>query len=166
MKPKIRYSFPGRIYDLLLTDDKFLQEVSKLKKIENSFPRYDQWKDESGFHISFALAGYSQENLSITVQGRQILLSANGLEDITKAEVIPEDKPEDVDVDSDTYDKQVRTSVHKGYVSRGIARRSFRTQLYISEEFNLNGIKAKMEHGLLHIFVPETTIEERKVEIN
>jgi HSP20 family molecular chaperone IbpA len=165
MKPKIRYSFPGRIYDLLLTDDKFLQEVSKLKKIENSFPRYDQWKDESGFHISFALAGYSQEDVSITIHGRQILLSADGLEDITKAELILEDKPLE-EGDDDTYDKKVRTSVHKGYVSRGIARRSFRTHLYISEEFDLNGAKAKMEHGLLHIFVPEITIEERKIEIN
>lgn len=163
MKPKIRYSFPGRIYELLLTDDKFLQEVSRLKKIENSFPRYDQWKDESGFHISFALAGYSQEDVSITVSGRQILLSANGLEDITKAEVIQEEVSSP---DDETYDKKVRTSVHKGYVSRGIARRSFRTHLYISEEFDLNGIKAKMEHGLLHIFVPEITIEERKIEIN
>lgn len=157
MKPKIRYSFPGRIYDLLLTDDKFLQEVSKIKKIENSFPRYDQWKDEAGFHISFALAGYSPEDIDLTVSGRQIILSSSGLEEFTTAEVIEE---------PDGEAKKVRTSVHKGYVSRGIARRRFKTHLYISEEFNLTEVKAKMEHGLLHIFVPESTIEEVKIEIN
>lgn len=157
MKPKIRYSFPGRIYDLLLTDDKFLQEVSKIKKVENSFPRYDQWKDEGGFHISFALAGYSPEDIDLTIVGRQIILSSRGLEDFTPAEVIEDPEGET---------KPAKTSVHKGYVSRGIARRSFKTHLYISEEFDLSNVKAKMEHGLLHIFVPETTIEEVKIEIN
>lgn len=160
MKPKIRYSFPGRIYDLLLTDDKFLQEVSKIKKVENSFPRYDQWKDESGFHVSFALAGYSPSDISVSVLGRQIVLAANGLEDITEAEIIEPEESGD-----DSYDKKAKTSVHKGYVSRGIARRSFKTHLYISEEFDLDNVQAKMEHGLLHIFVPETTIEERKIEV-
>lgn len=160
MKPKIRYSFPGRVYELLLTDDKFLQEVSKIRKVEDSFPRYDQWRDELGFHISFALAGYSPDDIFISVLGRQIILYSHGLEDLTEVEVLEErDEPEQIE-------KRAKPSIHKGYVSRGIARRSFRTQLYISEEFDLNNIKANMEHGLLHVFVPEVTIEERKITIS
>lgn len=162
MKNKIRYSFPGRIYDLLLTDNKFLHEVSKIRTTEMSFPRYDQWRDEHGFHVSFALAGYSPSDLSLSVMGRQISLSSDGLMKITSVESVGSEE------EGDTEDKVLQTSVHKGYVGRGIARRSFKTQLYISEEFNLDCIEAKMEHGLLHIFVPELTtkLEEIKVEIN
>lgn len=158
MKIKSRYSYPGRIHDLLLTDDKFLTEVSKIKKIESSFPRYDQWKDDSGFHVSFALAGYSPEDIDLYVKGRQIFLSAEGLKDIIPSEKTMEDDSE--------APKVAKTSVHKGFISRGIARRSFKTQLYISEEFNLEGIKADMKHGLLHIFIPEKIIKDRKIEIS
>lgn len=159
MKQKIRYSFPGRIYELLFGDDKFLQEVSKIKKIENSFPRYDQWRDEAGFHISFALAGYSDEDISIVIRGQQLLISAAGLDDIIETEVINLD-------DEEVVTKNAKPSVHKGMVSRGIARRSFRTNLYISEEFDLTNIIAKMEHGLLHIFAPEKIVEDVSVKIN
>ena len=196
MKNKIRYSFPGRIYELLLTDDKFLQEISKLRKIENPFPRYDQWKDEDGFHISFALAGYAPEDISIVVRGRQISLAANGLQSIStpdgpifvQEEVEhPEKEPiwtvseeqlnnilpaltkaieNEGAEDSGPSLKPPKVSVHKGYVSRGIARRSFKTNLYVSEEFDLSAIKATMAHGLLNIFVPERSLEDIHIKIN
>ncbi len=195
MKNKIRYSFPGRIYDLLLTDDKFLQEISKLRKIENPFPRYDQWKDESGFHVSFALAGYAPEDISIVVKGRQIFLSANGLQSISNQEgdlietaKIEHGGDEDGTLLSELVginllndglssskivsdlnslpEKFAKVSVHKGYVSRGIARRSFKTNLYVSEEFDLSAVKARMEHGLLNISVPEKSLEDIHIKIN
>ena len=166
MKQKIRYSFPGRIYELLLADDKFLHEVAKIKKIENSFPRYDQWRDEAGFHISFALAGYSDSDISITIRGQQLMLSADGLDDIVEAEIINPSIISELSIGDEDSIKNAKTSVHKGVVNRGIARRSFRTNLYVSEEFDLTNIVAKMEHGLLHIFAPEKNVEDVKVEIN
>jgi HSP20 family molecular chaperone IbpA len=158
IKAKSRYSFPGRIYELLLSDEKYVNDVSKLKKVENSFPKYDQWKDDNGFNMSFALAGYTPEDLKITVKGRQLFIESEGIE-LFDADI--EQKPS-----SDMEEIKKQVAINKGFIARGIARRSFKTNLFISEEFDLSCIKANMEHGLLSIFVPSITIEEKKIEIN
>lgn len=279
MKNKNRYSFPGKIMDLLLTDDRFLQDIYKIKKIETSFPRYDQWRTEEGFHMSFALAGYSYDDIILKIAGRQLMISSDGLLEVTDTEnslsdenslkkiiekefmtsadkldfgklvseatvdeivkienevnptkivgtdgkvkrldaldldpdktafVFDKDRLEkdtlffhmpvnltidefliyktdyitgnhDITLKIDDFsrynkikeklhsDYKKQASVHKGYVSRGIARRSFKVSFYISEEFDLGKVKANMEHGLLHVFIPEQKVEEYVVKIN
>lgn len=163
MKNRTRYAFPGRIYDLLLSDDKFLNDVSKLRKVDNSFPKYDHWKDDAGFHITYALAGYTPDDISIFVRGRQIFIESGGIE-ISESEIQNEvetgNGAEEVDV------KNAKIAINKGMIIRGIARRSFKTNLFVSEDFDLSKIKASMEHGLLSIFAPNVSIDEIKVDIN
>lgn len=206
LKTKNRYSFPGRILELIMSDDKYLQEILKIKKVENSFPRYDQWKDDAGLHFSFALAGFAPEHINISVtSGGMLSVSAEGLSDITETEAsnmpraisqVPKLKTDwPLTMDSDVADmsklfieedassmteeqlleavstilslnKDAKTSVHKGSVSRGIARRSFKTTLYISEEFDITKAKSNMAHGLLNIFIPEVSVKEIKIVIN
>ena len=69
MKPsnKKRYSVPAKLIELMFVDDNFFSEVSKLKKAATSgrFPKTDQWADDEGFNMFFALAGYSLEDITI-----------------------------------------------------------------------------------------------------
>lgn len=163
-KTKIRFSIPGKIIDSLWNDDKFFQEISKIKKIESNFPRYDQWKDDTGFHLTFALAGYSSEDLLISFMGQSLIISAKGLEKLDSAQ--PEPISDEEVLLSDLEVKTVNLSLSRGFVSRGIARRSFKLSLYISEEFNLAEAKANMENGLLYIYIPHKEIEEQQIKIN
>lgn len=166
MVNKKRYSFSGRIYELLLSDEKFVTEISKLRKVENTFPKYDQWKDSAGFHISFALAGYTPDDITVKVYGRQIFIESSGLDRITDVESIEVDLKEKPLDEEQSANKNAKTSLSKGYIARGIARRSFKTNLFISEEFDLSSVKVNMQHGLLHICVPEVVVEERNIKIN
>ena len=84
MSEKKRYSIPARIVELLYTDDGFFNEVLKLKKASggNKFPRSDEWRDESGFHLSFALAGYSAQDVSVEIEDHTLTISGVGMDDL------------------------------------------------------------------------------------
>ena len=70
-----RATIPQRVIDLLFSDDGFYNEVVASKKVVvNKYPRSDQWVDESGLNISFALAGYSGSDID-AVRSVQLVLS-------------------------------------------------------------------------------------------
>ena len=151
-----RVSVPGKIISLLLSDDQFYREVAGSKKISlQNFPKYDQWTDEHGFRMEFALAGFSIEDIAIEVFGNILTIRS------TKDESLSEEKheppaPAVVDDDDDVLDEnkpQVRIS--KGMIVRGIARRRFKTDFLISSEFNLDNLTASMKDGLLRVTVPQ-----------
>ena len=75
-----RISVPGRIFDLLWTDDEFYREVGGNKKVTSAgkFPRCDQWCDDDGFHMAFALAGYSPVDVSVTADGSLLCINGSG----------------------------------------------------------------------------------------
>ncbi len=126
-----RLSFPGKILDKLLNDDQFYRDVIKSNRLSiSNFPKYDQWADKEGFHIEFALAGFSKKDISISYEGNILYIESAG----------------------DNSLQQVGMS--KGVISRGIARRSFKTSFYISPNFNITSATSNMREGLLTISIP------------
>lgn len=135
-----RVTIPVKLMRLMFSDDKFFSEILSVRKMTLSkFPRSDQWVDEEGFKVSFALAGYSKEDIEIlatenrvlTIRSKQKASGANTLQ--------------------------------KGFISRGIAGRNFEESLYLHTDFNPQNASASMENGLLTITVPRS--EDKTVEV-
>lgn len=163
MSNKKRYSLPAKVLDLLYSDDGFFNDVMKIKKASTSskFPRGDEWRDPSGFNMSFALAGYAPEDVSIEVENNTIIIKGNGLDSINKLS-----DPSSEDDSFSEYKKEGKPRIHIGSISRGIARRKFCVRQLISDEFDVLKATATMENGLLHIVIPERSkVEHRVVEI-
>jgi HSP20 family molecular chaperone IbpA len=125
-----RATVPHKMISLLFNDDSYFSEVLKNKKIViNKYPRNDQWVDESGLNISFALAGYSSEDIKVEFKGRVIYVSnKNKIEE--------------------------SNSMQKGLIVRGIAKRNFVEEMYVHPDFNISEISAEMKDGLLKIKIP------------
>ena len=150
-----RVSLPGRIFDLLWKDDEFYREVcsSKRANLQDKFPRCDQWCDEEGFYMAFALAGYSPSDLSIEVCGNEICVSGYG----SKFDV-DSGGSEGVEQKGDDDEYPTLTPnliVQKGMIVRGIARRNFKLKFYINPLFNAAMATASMKNGLLEVFMPK-----------
>lgn len=158
MKDVSRVSIPARVLDLLWTDDEFFREVSSNKKVSSSgkFPRCDQWCDESGFHMAFALAGYSPGDVTLATKGSEIQITGSG----NKLEAT-EHRP---DPEQEEYPaKAPNIVVQKGLISRGIARRNFKTRFYINPTFDVSKTSASMRDGLLELTVPRKREEVSQV---
>lgn len=160
---KRRYSMPAKIVELLWTDDEYFREVTKIKKVSNAsnFPKNDQWIDESGLHLEFALAGYSPEDIHVSTCGKFLHVHSEGMDDGEQFELPKED--------DDAFEDYARNPIIKaqrGFIVRGIARRSFSVKTLVSDEFDPSRAEAIMEHGLLHICIPNSEpTEENSVII-
>ena len=156
-----RVSVPGRIFDLLWTDDEFYRDVSGNKKISTSgkFPRCDQWCDERGFHMAFALAGYSPSDVTVSCAGNMLYISGAGTKASPSVGAAEEQK--------DEYPaKTPSLGVQQGMIVRGIARRNFKSKYFIHSGFDLLSAEASMTDGLLEIFVPRSSaVEHVSVEV-
>lgn len=161
MKMASRVSIPGRIIDLLWTDDEFFRDVSSNKKVSSSgkFPRCDQWCDEAGFHMAFALAGYSPDDVEICAMGNYLYINGLG----SKAEYPdsasyepPVGPPQEVaaSLSSEEYPpRHLNLAVQQGVIVRGIARRNFKAKYFINPLFDLSNVNASMKNGLLEIVI-------------
>jgi len=130
-----RLSFPGKVLFKLLNDDQFYRDVMKSSRISiNNFPKYDQWTDDDGFYIEFALAGFSKDDVNVSHDGNVIYIDSG--------------------VDESPSDKTSSLGIKKGVISRGIARRSFKTSFFISPTFDTPQMTCSMKEGLLTIFIP------------
>jgi HSP20 family molecular chaperone IbpA len=153
-----RVSIPGRVLDLLWKDDEFFRDIVSHKKASSAgkFPRCDQWCDDDGFHMAFALAGYSPEDVSISVKGGELFLSGVG----SKVSLSDDHSPNG---DEDEYPAKVpKIGVQQGIIVRGIARRNFKTKYFINSSFDLRKAKASMKNGLLEILMPKKEVEDLK----
>jgi HSP20 family molecular chaperone IbpA len=149
---KKRYSLPAKVVEMLFSNDNYFNEVVKLNKGSiTNFPKTDEWRDQNGFNISFALAGYAPEDISVEVENSVLIVKGNGLDSISQSST-PNVEPDD---SFQEYSKESRPRIHIGTISRGIARRKFCVRLFISEEFDIFKSSATMRHGLLHIMIPE-----------
>ena len=165
-----RVSISGRIIDLLWMDDEFYREVSSLKKASssNKFPRTDQWCDTEGFHMAFALAGYSVDDIRIDFAGNQMIISGNGSKmngEASEPLVVGDESIKNID---DEYPQRGKNKqIQQGIIVRGIARRSFRSKYYISPNFDLNLAYATMKDGLLEVVIPPSSNNSlSKIDIN
>lgn len=150
-----RISIPGRMINLLLHDDEFFREVSNIKKVGNTngFPKYDQWCDVGGFHMEFALAGYSAKDLEIVFSGNELTVRS-----AKNAELTQEDFSTDQSLGEDSRDDLLKSNhnnrIHQGAIVRGIARRNFSTSFFVSQEYDISATKASIQNGLLHLLIP------------
>jgi HSP20 family molecular chaperone IbpA len=92
---------------------------------------------EHTYRITLAVAGFREDDLSITVEDRQLVVRGRQTEDI-----------------------QDRVFLH-----RGIAARAFQRSFVLADGVEVGG--ASMEHGLLHIdlkrSVPETIVQTIRI---
>ncbi len=168
-----RVSIPGRVVKLLLTDDQFFREVSSAKKVASagSFPKYDQWCDEFGFHMEFALAGYAKSDIEVLGSGQSIIIRSiktgnpgiipQAILDIAKQKCGVADESQIGDISeifSDSTQEETpkaSAKIQQGSIVRGIARRNFSSDFFISDEFDVSETKATVKNGLLHLLIPE-----------
>lgn len=110
---------------------------------EPSYPPYNIEKiSEDDYRITIALAGFSEDDLDVSINEGVLVVSANS-----------QDKEESED--------------DGRFIYRGIARRSFERRFRLADTIRVNN--ASLEHGLLTIDlereVPEH-LKPRKININ
>ena len=92
---------------------------------------------ENSYRITLAVAGFAENDLSITVEDRQLVIRGRQSED-----------------DADRV-----------FLHRGIAARQFQRSFVLADGVEVAG--ATMEHGLLHVDLrrhqPETTVQTIKI---
>lgn len=123
----------------LLGFEQLEQLVERTAKSGNEgYPPYniEQTSDRS-YRITLALAGFCEDDLSITVEDRQLVI--RGRQD-------------------DSSDGRV-------FLHRGIAARQFQRSYVLADGVEVG--EASMENGLLHVdltrVVPETIVQEIKI---
>jgi molecular chaperone IbpA len=105
----------------------------------SGYPPYNIEKlGENSYRITMAVAGFTEDDLSITTQGTTLVIAG----------------------DAHRNDEGVE------YLHRGIARRGFQRRFELAEHIEVEG--ARMENGLLHVnlrrYVPET-LKPRSIPI-
>lgn len=137
-----RVIIPKKVIDRLYDDERFFNGVLSSGKInEVKFPRSDQWVEGEDLYISFALAGYSKEDILINLEGRFISIkNKNKMES--------------------------KIAMSKGIISRGIAGRNFEREFYIHDHFDVSKMTASMNDGLLVLRLPIIKLKVTEVTIN
>jgi len=123
----------------LLGFDQLERLVERNAKSENGYPPYNiESTAENAFRITLAVAGFRDEDLSITLEDRQLLIRGRQSED-----------------ESDRV-----------FLHRGIAARQFQRSFVLADGVEVTG--ARLENGLLHVdlrrSVPEAVV--RRIEIS
>ncbi|MDJ1009009.1 MAG: Hsp20 family protein [Paracoccaceae bacterium] len=118
----------------LLGFDQLERLVERTAKSENGYPPYNiESIAENAFRITLAVAGFGDDDLSITVEDRQLVV--RGRQDDDGAERV--------------------------FLHRGIAARQFQRSFVLADGVEVTG--AKLENGLLHVdlrrAVPETVVQ-------
>ena len=92
---------------------------------------------ENAYRITLAVAGFREEELSITVEDRQLVIRGRQAEEVQD----------------------------KVYLHRGIAARAFQRSFVLADGVEVSG--AHMEHGLLHVDLvrPEQDRQIRRIPI-
>ncbi len=127
-------------HPFLLGFDQLERLVERTAKSGNDgYPPYNiEQRGEHAYRVTLAVAGFGEEDLSITIEDRQLVIRGR------------QDEPAEDRV----------------YLHRGIATRQFQRAFVLADGVEVAG--ARMENGLLHVDLrrapPETTV--RSIEIN
>lgn len=125
-------------HPFLLGFDRLERMVERTAKSENGYPPYNiERTSENAFRITLAVAGFSQSELEITVEDRQLVVRGRQAEDATERE----------------------------WLHRGIASRAFQRTFLLADGVDVSG--AAMENGLLHVDLRRRVSEPevRRIEI-
>lgn len=118
----------------LLGFDQLERLVERTAKSDNGYPPYNiESTGENAFRITLAVAGFRDEDLSITLEDRQLVIRGRQAED-----------------------DEERVFLH-----RGIAARQFQRTFLLADGVEVTG--ARQENGLLHVdlrrAVPESIVQ-------
>ena len=125
-------------HPFLLGFDQLERLVERTAKSENGYPPYNiEQIDENAFRITLAVAGFAEEDLSITVEDRQLVVRG----------------------------KQVDDAGDRVFLHRGIAARQFQRSFVLADGVDVAG--AELKNGLLHVeltrSVPESVVQTIKI---
>jgi len=125
-------------HPFLLGFDQLERLVERTAKSENGYPPYNiEQIDENAFRITLAVAGFAEEDLSITVEDRQLVVRG----------------------------KQVDDAGERVFLHRGIAARQFQRSFVLADGVDVAG--AELKNGLLHVeltrSVPESIVQTIKI---
>lgn len=139
-----KVAIPYKIIDMLWNDEEFYSKtLSKSKVFIEKFPRFDQWCDNSGLHMAFALAGFSPEDVSVSVFDNVITIKSLNKDEPSK-----------------------NNSMQHGIIVRGIARRNFSSSFKINSMYSAKDASCTMKNGLLEVIIPKKEeLEEFSLKI-
>lgn len=127
-------------HPFLLGFDQLERLVERTAKSGNDgYPPFNiEQSDRNSFRITLAVAGFSDADLSITVEDRQLVIRG----------------------------KQAEASEDRVFLHRGIASRQFQKSFVLAEGVDVAG--ARTENGLLHIDLkraePETVVQTIQIK--
>lgn len=126
-------------HPFLLGFDQLERLVERTAKSENGYPPYNiEQTNEHGFRITLAVAGFAEDDLSLTVENRQLVVRG---------------KQED--------DGDSRVFLH-----RGIAARQFQRTFLLADGVDVAG--AALANGLLHVDLqrskPDTLVQSIEIK--
>lgn len=126
-------------HPFLLGFDQLERMVERTAKTENGYPPYNiEQVSENSFRITLAVAGFAEEDLSITVEDRQLVVRGKQNED-------PENRI---------------------FLHRGIASRQFQRTFLLAEGVEVSG--AALANGLLHLdlsrAIPESVVQNIQIK--
>ena len=122
-------------HPFLLGFDQLERLVERTAKSENGYPPYNiEQVSDHAFRITLAVAGFAEEDLSITVEDRQLVVRGRQQDDQTD----------------------------RVFLHRGIAARQFQRTFLLADGVEVGG--AKLANGLLHVDLqrsePESVVRE------
>lgn len=125
-------------HPFLLGFDQLERMVERTAKSENGYPPYNiEQTSDNRFRITLAVAGFDEDDLSITVEDRQLVVRGRQKDD----------------------------SEGRVFLHRGIAARQFQRTFLLADGVDVKG--AEMRNGLLHIdlarAVPEAVVQTIKI---
>lgn len=126
-------------HPFLLGFDQLERMVERTAKSENGYPPYNiEQTSENRFRITLAVAGFAEDDLSITVEDRQLVVRGR-----------------------QTDDGEGRVFLH-----RGIAARQFQRTFLLADGVDVEG--AEMQNGLLHVDLARATPDKvvQTIKIN
>lgn len=126
-------------HPFLLGFDQLERLVERTAKAENGYPPYNiEQLDDNAFRITLAVAGFGDDDLSITVEDRQLVVRG----------------------------KQSDDAEGRVFLHRGIAARQFQRTFLLAEGVEVSG--AAMSNGLLHVdlkrSVPESVVQTIRIQ--
>ena len=110
--------------------DRILEKT--IKSSNDGFPPYNiEQSDESNYKITLAVAGFREEELTVSLEDRQLIITG----------------------------KQVEKENGVTFIHRGIAARHFQKNFVLADGVEIEG--AELEKGLLSIFLIRKNLELR-----
>ena len=119
--------------------DNIFDSVFNLNESSNSYPPYNIIKSDNNYTISLAIAGFSKDEVDISIQENELVIKGISKEQGNQVE----------------------------FLHRGIAGRSFERKIRLADTIKVG--EASYENGLLNIYLEREIPEHqkpRKIEIN